>query len=247
MKLLAKRPDQRPQNATEFCQALEALAQAGKLDKPKAPLPQELRSTSSGLAGVLSNTPVSAELEVPITPARPEPSAAQKPAAAPEARPVPKLPQRQAGNRLGFEPPSPNDMAATFKEIPAFEDDYQNPGKRSQEIAGLREVLGLHIEEPAQGANDPFQVSDMVVNLERPGQGEGALPGQSSPVLRRVSRPIEERQHMPRLLAPSQRVNKAALVQPGQARVRLGLKRALWVTTAIAIAAGSAAVLWFMR
>jgi hypothetical protein len=138
-------------------------------------------------------------------------------------------------------------MAATFKEIPAFEDDYQNPGKRSQEIAGLREVLGLHIEEPAQGANDPFQVSDMVVNLERPGQRDGALPGPSSPVLRRLSRPIEERQHLPRLLAPSQRVNKVAQGQPGQARVHFGLKRVLWVGTAIAIAVGSAAVLWFMR
>lgn len=232
MKLLAKRPDQRPQNALEFCQALEALSQAGKLSLPTTAPPDETRTSPSGLAGALSTTPVSMELASPSATAQPEAPASVKPAA----------------HDLALQA----ELATTFKEIPAFEDDYQSPAKRSQEIAGLREVLGLHIEEPAVGANDPFQVSDMVVNLERGSSIEGArgvatTPGPKAPVLRRLSRPVEERHHMPRLLAPPHRVNKVALASPGQARVSSRLGRIVWVSAALALAAGSVALLWFMR
>jgi hypothetical protein len=253
MKLLAKRPDQRPQNAAEFCQALEALAQTGKLGRPATPAPDERRSSSSGLARALSTTPVSVELEGPMVLGRPEPPPPpQKPAVAPGAAAVPRLPQRQAGkNRVAHDPAALAELATTFKEMPAFQDEYQDPNKRSQEIAGLREVLGLHIEEPAFDAHDPFQVSAMVVNLDRGGQGEGAkgplAPGPGVPLLRRLSRPAEERPHMPQPLAPIQRSNKPAQGQPGRAR---GASRAgwiLWVVTAIAVVVGSAAALWFMR
>jgi serine/threonine protein kinase len=250
MKLLAKRPDQRPKDAADFCQALEALFQAGRLGRPTTPAPDELRTTPSGLARVLSTTPVSMELEVRLASAAPEPPAGAKPAF-PGAAKVPKLPQRQAGTNRPLDPVLRAEMATTFKEIPAFEDEYQNPEKRSQEIAGLREVLGLHIEEPAAGANDPFQVSDMVVSLERGGSVDGMkaapTPGPSPSVLRRLSRPVEERPHLPRPLAPIQKANKPAQAQPGRARVSSPLGRILWVLTALAIAAGSAAVLWFMR
>jgi serine/threonine protein kinase len=250
MKLLAKRPDQRPQNAAEFCQALEALAQAGKLGRPATPAPEERRNSSSGLARALSTTPVSIESEGPMALGRPEPpTPPQKPAAGPT---VPKLPQRQAGTiRAAHDPAAQAELATTYKEMPAFEDEYQNPDKRSQEIAGLREVLGLHIEQPAFDAKDPFQVSAMVVNLDRAGQGEGAkappAPGASAPLLRRLSRPVEERPHRPQPLAPIQRSNKPAPGQPGRARGSSGAGRVLWVLTALVILAGSAAAVWFMR
>jgi serine/threonine protein kinase len=247
MKLLAKRPDQRPQNATEFCQALEALAQSKKLGKIPTPPPDEIRSSSAGLARALSTTPVSMELEVPVTSGQAEPPPSEKPVAA-GARPVPKLPQRHAGTNHPHDPAVQAEMATTLKEIPAFQDDYLSSDKRSQEIAGLREVLGLHIEEPAFSANDPFQVSAMVVNLERGGQGEGGrASGASSPVLHRLSRPVEERQHVPRPLAPLapiQRTNKPQ-GQPVRARGRSRLGQVLWVSVALAIALGSAAALWF--
>lgn len=247
MKLLAKRPDQRPQNAMEFCQALEALAQAKKLGKVPTPPPDEIRDSSSGLARALSTTPVSMELEVHVTSGPAEPPAEQKPAAA-GARPVPKLPQRHAGTNHPHDPALQAELATTYKEIPAFKDDDQGPEKDSQEIAGLREVLGLHIEEPAFSANDPFQVSAMVVNLERGGQSEAARgPGASSPVLHRLSRPVEERQHRPRPLAPLAPIQRASKpqAQPVQARTRSRLGQVLWVSAAIAIALGAVAALLF--
>ena len=63
MKLLAKRPERRPQNAAEFCDALEALAKAGKLGDRTTPPPEDPAAVQMmDLARALSTTPVSSEL-----------------------------------------------------------------------------------------------------------------------------------------------------------------------------------------
>ena len=260
MKLLAKRPEHRPQNAAEFCQELEALAQAGKLGRDSTPPPDEARGGSAGLVHALATTPISIELEVPASPAQAAQTTPQK-AAPLEA--VPRLPQRQAGNvHPAPHPYTAAEMAETFKEIPAFEVADENPNQthRVEEIAGLRDVLGLHIEEPAADAHDPFQVSAMVINLERakgqcetPGSASKSGPGGSpagSPLVHRLSRPVEERPHLPRLSAPISRSTKPSQVQPGQpglAREPSGLSWILWVTAAVVVAFGGVAAFLFLR
>jgi hypothetical protein len=100
------------------------------------------------------------------------------------------------------------DVAATFRELPAISDVDLPALDRCQEIDGLRTALGLHVEEPASNES---QVSAMVINLEasKPSPSGGAATPAAvtaRPVLvnRPLNRPIEERQHLPQLSAPRQ-------------------------------------------
>ncbi|HEX7598004.1 MAG TPA: protein kinase, partial [Polyangia bacterium] len=259
MKLLAKRPDRRPQNAAEFCQALETLAKAGRLGKHTTPPPDDGTTVQMlDLARALSTTPVSSELVLldgapagaPVAPLGP--SVAQPPAVALGAG-APRLPLRR--------PPKPEssaeDLSATFKEIPSIEpsDEQQGPAERSQEVAGLREVLGLHIEEPAFDANDPFQVSAMVVNLDtgkidiNPASSTAGPPAGTTaavaPQVRRLARPIEERQYVPPLSAP--RLSKVMSGPPSLSRAPSRLGLVARVATAAVFVAAAAAVYWLLR
>jgi hypothetical protein len=88
---------------------------------------------------------------------------------------------------------------------------------RRQEIEELRASLGLRIEEPASDSQEEQQMSALVINLDsshsstshadtQPRSERHSLPLSSAgPKLRRSSRPVEERQYVPPLAAPSSR------------------------------------------
>jgi hypothetical protein len=93
---------------------------------------------------------------------------------------------------------------------------------RRKEIEELRASLGLHIEEPAADSQEGEQMSALVIDLGpsraspkvregTPGPRGHALPlVPAGPRVRRPSRPIEERKHVPPLAAPLSRVGGQA-------------------------------------
>jgi hypothetical protein len=151
----------------------------------------------------------------------------------------------------------PEDLASTLRDVPVIElpDERQRSAERLQEVEGLRAALGLRIEEPV---NDPFQVSALVVNLETgksdaetsdSATGDKArttgAPSQE-PRVRRLARPVEERQYVPRLAAPTRRPGKPSSVAPNLARSRSRFGRAI-VGVAVALAVAGAAAYWLLR
>jgi hypothetical protein len=138
-------------------------------------------------------------------------------------------------------------------------DERQRAVERSQEVAGLRAALGLRIEEPAF-ENDPFQVSALVVNLERgeretnpPGPAIGPKAGpddgvlqEGAPQVRRLAHPIEERQYVPRLSAPSRRSRKTSSEAPNMARAPSRLGRVAGVAIAALVLLGAAAAAYLL-
>jgi tRNA A-37 threonylcarbamoyl transferase component Bud32 len=265
MKLLAKRPERRPQNAAEFCDALEALSKAGKLGDRTTPPPEDPAAVQMmDLARALSTTPVSSELVALDGAALPVPAGK---AQAPSALAPPLVPRAQAPQLLVRAPQPPGaaagaeDLASTFREIPVIElsDERPKSGERSQEVEGLRAALGLHIAEPAFEVNDPCQVSALVVDLdtgeintETPDSANGTKAGPAdgispagAPKIRRLARPVEERQYMPRLAAP--RPGKTSSAQPNLARAPSRLRRVAGVVVAALMLAGAAVAYWLMR
>ena len=267
MKLLAKRPERRPQNAAEFCDALEALAKAGKLGDRTTPPPEDPAAAQMmDLARALSTTPVSAELVALDGAALPVP-AGQTQAPAGLGQPLAsraKSPQSPVRAPQPQGPPAAaEELASTFKEIPAIEssDERSKSGERSQEVEGLRAALGLHVAEPAFEVNDPCQVSALVVDLdtgeintETPDSATGAKNGPAdgispagTPKVRRLARPVEERQYIPRLAAPTRRPGKPSNVQPNLARAPSRFGRVARVAVAVLMLLGAAAAYWLMR
>jgi serine/threonine protein kinase len=280
MKLLAKRPERRPQNAAEFCSALEALAKAGKLGSQVAPtIDDQAAAKMLDLARALSTTPVSADLVridgAPATPPVTPPTAATQPATPPTAAPPPFVPPTAAppapaqplapsaeALRAPVSPAVPEDLATTMRDFPAFtsSDEGRRSAERSEEVAGLRAALGLHIEQPAFEVNDPFQVSALVVNLER-GETDADTSGPASegkagprdgmlqdgtPRVRRLAHPIEERQFVPRLAAPTRRTSRANPVQPNLARAPARFGRGARGVVAALLLLGAAAVAYLL-
>jgi serine/threonine protein kinase len=263
MKLLAKRPERRPQNAAEFCSALEALAKADKLGAHATPAPEDPAAAGMmDLARALSTTPVSSEL-VALDGAR---------VAAPDTPPVvvgpglgpPLVARAEAPQSAGRAPQQqkpaaiPEDLASTLRDVPVIElpDERQRSAERLQEVEGLRAALGLRIEDPG---NDPGQASALVVNLEtgesdaeRPASATGVRAGATGrlshegPARVRLARPVEERQYVPRLAAPTRRPGKPSSVAPNLARSRSRFGRAI-VGVAVALAGAVAAAYWFLR
>jgi hypothetical protein len=272
MKLLAKRPEHRPRNAADFCDALEALAQAGKLGGyAKTPPADEAAAGMPDLARALSTTPISSEL-VAVDGA---------PVAPPANR---AIPAGRAKTALGLAPPidmrgeampppvhalpindpaaAAEDLAITQKDVPAFDasDERRRSAERSQEVEGLRAALGLQVEEPASKVDDPFQVSALVVNLEagevhaeKPDSATGAKAGpagakpQTGIPLVRLSRPVEERQYVPRLAAPTRRPGTTSKGQPNLARPPSRFLRVVRVAAAIILLGAAAAAYWLIR
>jgi serine/threonine-protein kinase len=264
MKLLAKRADRRPKNAAEFCDALEALAKADKLGVHATPPPADNASDRMlDLARALASTPVSSELVAldgaPLPAGRSIPLGPAAPGLPPPltTHTAPKPPAR--GPK-----PAAEDTSSTLREIPIIElpDERSKSSERSQEVEGLRAALGLHIEEPAFEVNDPFQVSALVVKIET-GQGDAgrpdfasgskagaprATPGTGSPAIRRLAHPVEERQFVPRLAAPTRRPGKPSSVQPNLARTPSRFRRvAIGVAAVLVLLGAAAAAFWFLR
>ena len=106
-----------------------------------------------------------------------------------------------------------DELATTTEDLPivhlpevAFSEE-----DRRKEIEDLRTSLGLRIDEPASESQERMQMSALVINLDslphdRKGQGH-ALPlvPAASKRVPRPSRPIEERNYVPPLAAPSPR------------------------------------------
>jgi serine/threonine-protein kinase len=267
MKLLAKRPERRPQNAAEFCDALEALAKSGKLGDRSTPPPEDTAAAQMmDLARALSTTPVSSELVALDGAALPVPAGKGH---APSALAPPPVPRVQAP-RLPVRAPQPHgppadaeDLASTFKDVPAIDssEEQRKSGERSQEVEGLRAALGLHIAEPAFEVNDPCQVSALVVDLdtgeinaETPASASGAKTGPAdaasaagTPRVRRLAHPVEERQYMPRLAAPTRRPGKPSSAPPNLARAPSRFRRVGLAVVAALMLLGAAAAYWLMR
>jgi serine/threonine protein kinase len=117
---------------------------------------------------------------------------------------------------------SHDELASTVEEMPAMptsEVAVSTPEDRQQEIDELRASLGLRIEEPASAGDSQAQMSALVINLgvAQGGLGDGKAPHKpethslAMPAavarLRLSSRPIEERQFVPPLAAPSARLS----------------------------------------
>jgi hypothetical protein len=217
------------------------------------------------LARALSTTPVSSEL-VALDGARvaaPDtPSVAGGPELGPPLVARSEAPQ-PAGRAPQPEKPAaiPEDLASTLRDVPIIElpEQRQRSAERLQEVEGLRAALGLRIEEPG---DDPGQASALVVNLEA-GASETEAPAsaignkdrasggpsqQGAPRARRLVRPVEERQYVPRLAAPTRRPAKPSSAPPNLARSRSRFGRVIvGVAVALAAAGAAAAVYWFLR
>jgi hypothetical protein len=117
----------------------------------------------------------------------------------------------------------------------------------------------LHIAEPAFEVNDPCQVSALVVDLDT-GEINAETPDSAStakarqpdgtsaagtPRVRRLARPVEERQYVPRLAAP--RPGKTLSVPPNLARAPSRLRSVARVVVAALMLLGAAAAYWLMR
>jgi hypothetical protein len=101
--------------------------------------------------------------------------------------------------------------AVQLPEVAFSEED------RRQEIEELRSRLGLRIEEPASDSHEEAQMSALVIDLgsshaspldckNPPRTHEHSLQLlRSGPKVRHASRPVEERQYVPPLSAPSPR------------------------------------------
>ncbi len=191
MRLLAKNPEERPQSAAEFCEALEALAANNQLGPSPEPGPGlAVDGNMLDLARALSSTPVCENLisldvaaDARLSRAALSPDVPLVPAMVPKPVPVAQ------------------DVAATLRDIPAITD--ADLVDRFREIDDLRAALGLQIEEPASNES---QVSALVINLEattgprEPVRAATPAPITARPVL--LGRRIEERKHLPQLSAP---------------------------------------------
>jgi serine/threonine protein kinase len=131
-------------------------------------------------------------------------------------------------------PPSPahaphkpvnyDELSTTTEDLPAVQlpEVAFSEEDRRQEIEELRSSLGLHIEEPASDSQEEEQMSALVIDLgsshaapvdckNPPRTHERSLPLlRTGPKVRRVTRPVQERQYVPPLSAPSSRAGAPA-------------------------------------
>ncbi|HEX7500937.1 MAG TPA: serine/threonine-protein kinase [Polyangia bacterium] len=112
-----------------------------------------------------------------------------------------------------------DELTTTTEDLPAVQlpEVAFSEEDRRQEIEELRSSLGLHIEEPASDSQEEKQMSALVIDLgsshasladckNPPRTHEHSLPLlRAGPKVGRVTRPIQERQYVPPLSAPSPR------------------------------------------
>jgi serine/threonine protein kinase len=117
-----------------------------------------------------------------------------------------------------------DELATTTEDLPAVQlpDVAFSEEDRRKEIEDLRAGLGLHIEEPASDSREEAQMSALVIDLGSsrtspadckgpPRTHEHSLPLlRTGPKVRHAARPVEERQYVPPLAAPSSRGSAVA-------------------------------------
>jgi hypothetical protein len=122
---------------------------------------------------------------------------------------VPAYPLRKLANH--------DELATTTEDLPAVQlpEVAFSEEDRRKEIEELRSSLGLHIEEPASDSQEEQQMSALVIDLvsanaspidckSPPPTHEHSLPLlRGRPTVRHSSRPVEERQYVPRLSVPA--------------------------------------------
>ena len=145
----------------------------------------------------------------------------KQPAASPvdSARHRTSLPVRAVKKPVNYD-----ELATTTEDLPAVQlpEVAFSEEDRRKEIEELRAGLGLHIEEPATDSQEKEQMSALVIDLGSsrtspadckgpPRTHEHSLPLlRTGPKARHSARPVEERQYVPPLAAPSSRVNTPA-------------------------------------
>jgi serine/threonine protein kinase len=123
---------------------------------------------------------------------------------------LPSLPHRPA-NYDELATTTEDLLAVQIPEVAFSEED------RRREIEELRSSLGLHIEEPASDSQEEAQMSALVINLgpshalpadckSPPRTHERSLPlARNALNVHHVTRPVQERQYVPPLSAPTSR------------------------------------------
>jgi hypothetical protein len=119
-----------------------------------------------------------------------------------------------------------DELSTTTEDLPAVQlpEVAFSEEDRRKEIEELRAGLGLHIEEPATDSQEVEQMSALVIDLGSshaspadckgpPRTHEHSLPLlRTGPKARHSARPVEERQYVPPLAAPSTRASAPAKV-----------------------------------
>jgi serine/threonine protein kinase len=126
--------------------------------------------------------------------------------------------------RATHKPANYDELATTTEDLPAVQlpEVAFSEEDRRREIEELRAGLGLHIEEPASDSQEVEQMSALVIDLGSshaspadckgpPRTHEHSLPLlRTGPKARHSARPVEERQYVPPLAAPSSRASAPA-------------------------------------
>jgi serine/threonine protein kinase len=137
------------------------------------------------------------------------------------AVPAPQMDSARRGTSpaLPIRPAKYDELATTTQDLPIVQlpEGAFSEEDRRQEIEELRSRLGLHIEEPASDSQEEEQMSALVIDLGSshlspddckgpPRTHEHSLPLlRTGPKVRHSARPVEERQYVPPLAAPSSR------------------------------------------
>jgi serine/threonine protein kinase len=248
LQLLAKKADQRLQNAAEFCVALRGLREVGHRKAGAGPVgPPAVPPTMRQLARALSSPSMAAGLVDLDTAAR---------------GPLPD----QSGREPSSNPQLREDLVNTRREIPVFampevafgdEDRRRQQEERRIEIEELRSSLGLHIDEPASDSQEEEQMSALAIDLAPLGKREGEaserhksgrIPVAPSPALkvRHGMRPVEERNpHLAPLSLPTGRSGERGQVTDSQLVARPGRVWRVVLVVVLLVAATVAAAMLF--
>lgn len=243
LRLLAKQPEHRIQNATEFCAALAGVAGDGHVrpsisHERSAELPPDMRK----LAHALGSEHVAQGL-VSLD-------------AATQGAVVDLPPHREP--RLAL----PEELVTTTKDMPVVqmpEVAFTEDEDRRKEIEDLRSTLGLHIAEPASDSQEQVQMSALAIDLapgeeardgrERHKSVRGAAVASSpAPKVRQGMRPVEERNR--HLQPPSAQMARASGRSVGGEAQAPASRRGTLLRVVLVVAlllAATVAALWFVR
>jgi tRNA A-37 threonylcarbamoyl transferase component Bud32 len=229
LHLLAKQPEHRIQNASDFCAALQRLGEDGHAKVVASPdVTADMRKLALALGGQQAADDLVA-LDVATGGATTVPPARRRPEAYDE-------------------------MATTTKDLPVVEmpEVAFSEEDRRKEIEELRASLGLHIDEPASDSQEEAQMSALAIDLapgrrrtpepaDRQKSGRVPVAPAVTPKVRPGMRPVEERN---RLLAPpaapSARGGARNVASEGPVKSRPG--RALSVTLVVVLLLAATAV-----
>lgn len=208
LRLLAKQPERRVQNASEFCAALKTTSDEGpaKLSSgAPPPLPPDMHKLSRALSGQARPVDLVA---LDSAPRGPVVDLRRSKDAAPVKAERLALPEELISTNRDIPIIKlPEELTSTIKDMPIAQlpEVAFSEADRRQEIEELRSSLGLHIDEPASDSQEQMQMSALAIDLapprpREPEQVERTKSGRIAlPKLRPGMRPVEERS---RQLAP---------------------------------------------